>query len=274
LTALQPVILIGMHRSGTSLLTRLLGMVGVQMGQDLSKNDESRHLRALNEHTFHAAQATWTDPERVIEAMQSPVFVAQQASAYRERAFAGWGGLRFWGLPHWLELQRGAALPPWGWKDPRTSLTLMSWLQVFPQAHVVHIYRNGVDVAISLHRRELAQTKRRRFYTPPRDPRGLDFRFCFSLWEHYQGYLLTYRDTVPSSQYLEVRYETLLREPEKVLPTVLNHIGLPPAPDELSASIATINKGRLNNAAYAAAYQEVIPDLMTAPLMRELGYIG
>jgi hypothetical protein len=71
-----------------------------------------------------------------------------------------------------------------------------------------------------------------------------------------------------------VRYETLLREPEKVLPTVLNHIGLPPAPDELSAAIATINKGRLNNAAYAAAYQEVIPDLMTAPLMRELGYIS
>lgn len=274
LADLQPVILIGMHRSGTSLLTRLLGMFGVHMGQDPSINDESKHLRGLNEHTLRAAQATWTDPERVIKAMCAPDFVARQADYYRAHAFAGWGGLRFWGLQHWLALQQGAVLPPWGWKDPRTSLTLPSWLQVFPQARVIHIYRNGIDVAISLHRRELAQAqRRRRFYAAPRDPRGLDFRFCFSLWEHYQSHLLTYRSTVPASQYLELRYESLLREPEKVLPTVLTHIGLPPDPDHLAAAIATINTGRLNNEAYAAAYQDVIPELERAPLMRDLGYI-
>src|SRR5690606_33596327 len=37
-----------------------------------------------------------------------------------------------------------AAPPVWAWKDPRTSLTLPIWREVFPRAQVVHIIRNGI----------------------------------------------------------------------------------------------------------------------------------
>jgi hypothetical protein len=43
---------------------------------------------------------------------------------------------------------------PWGWKDPRNTLLLRPWLEVFPEAKVVHVVRNGVEVALSLARRE------------------------------------------------------------------------------------------------------------------------
>jgi hypothetical protein len=267
-----PIIIVGMHRSGTSLVTRLLRLLGIHMGCDLDPNAESKHLRSLNKHTFRVVGAEWNTPEIVIEAMRSPAFVAQQADFYRVHLLSGAGGVRYWGFKHWLALRAGGALPLWGGKDPRTSLTLPIWLQVFSQARVVHIIRNGIDVAISLHRRQLKQLKRRRVRPEFRDPRGYDFRFCFSLWEVYQAHLLTYRDSVPAAQYTEVRYEMLLREPERMLRYLLSEIGVTPNEARLSQALATVNTDRLDNRTYAAAYQEFIPELTESPLMQELGY--
>lgn len=268
-----PVILVGMHRSGTSLLCRLLDGLGVHMGADQGRiNAESLHFRAVNERALRAAGARWNEPAPLLDALRDPAFVAVQARTFREHTLSGWGGLRYWGWPLWWRLRRGDQPPIWAWKDPRTSLTLPIWLEVFPRAQVVHIIRNGIDVAISLHRRQLAQAKRWRTHPDHRDPRGRDFRFCFSLWETYQTHLLTYRETVPAAQYTEIRYETLLREPEATLRGVLEWIGAPVDEARLAAAVATINTGRLDNRAYAAAYQDVIPELIENPLMRALGY--
>jgi hypothetical protein len=267
-----PIIIVGMHRSGTSLVTRLLRLLGIHMGADPDPNAESKHLRSLNKHTFRVVGAEWNTPEIVLEAMESPAFVAHQAGYYRAHLLSGAGGLRYWGIKPWLALRAGGALPLWGWKDPRTSLTLPIWLQVFPRAQVVHIIRNGIDVAISLHRRQLKQLKRRRVRPELRDPRGYDFRFCFSLWEAYQTHLLTYRDSVPTTQYTELRYEALLGEPEGTLRYLLSKIGITPNEAHLSQALATVNTDRLDNRAYAAAYQDFIPELLENPLMRGLGY--
>ncbi len=268
-----PIILVGMHRSGTSLLTRLLDMLGVHMGKDHDPNAESKHFRGLNKRTFAAVQADWNTPTRVIQAIQSPAFVAEQAATCRAQMLSGVGGLRYWGARRWLALRLGGTVPDWGWKDPRTSLTLPIWLRIFPQAHVIHIIRNGIDVAISLHRRQLKQKKRWLGPHPDhRDPRGYDFRFCFSLWEQYQAHLLTYRDSVPAAQYTELRYETLLREPEVSLRSLLACIHAPVDEARLAQATSTINAGRLDNRTRAAAYQDVIPELEQHPLMRELGY--
>lgn len=273
LESASPVILIGMHRSGTSLLTRLMGMLGVFMGADHDPNAESKHFRRLNKHTFHAVQAEWNTPERVIAAMRKSDFVMEQARYYQTHLLTGVGGILYWGMRRWLALYTGAPLPHWGWKDPRTSLTLPIWLQVFPQARVIHIIRNGIDVAISLHRRQLKQTQRRFGPHPDhRDPRGYDFRFCFSLWEQYQSHLLTYRDGVPASQYTEMHYETLLREPEKSLRYLMMQIDMQLDETRLAQAVASINTDRLDNRKYAAAYKEIIPELLENPLMQELGY--
>ena len=47
----------------------------------------------------------------------------------------------------------------WGWKDPRTSLLLPLWGKIFPNAQVVHIYRNGHYVALSLLKRDMRLEK-------------------------------------------------------------------------------------------------------------------
>jgi LPS sulfotransferase NodH len=267
-----PVIIVGMHRSGTSLLCRLLGMMGIHLGHDLGENSESHHLQGFNKRTLHVVGADWNTPEPVIKAMQDPAFAAAQAAYYRAHIFAGVGGVQYWGIGQWLALRCRGSLPLWGWKDPRTSLTLPVWLRLFPQAYVVHIIRNGIDVAISLHRRQIAKSERWRVHPDHRDPRGSDFRFCFSLWETYQAHLLTYRDSVPTTQYTELRYETLLREPEATLRYLLSKIGVTPNEARLSQALTIVNADRLDNRTYAAAYQDIIPELTENPLMRELGY--
>jgi LPS sulfotransferase NodH len=267
-----PVILVGMHRSGTSLVSRLLAGMGIHMGYDLDPNAESKHLRSLNKHIMRAAGSEWNTPQNVLDALEVPGFVQNQAAYMRAHVLTGLGAIRYWGPRRWLALRQGGAIPAWGTKDPRTSLTLAIWLDVFPQARVVHIIRNGIDVAISLHRRQLAQAKRWRTHPDHRDPRGRDFRFCFGLWEAYQAHLLTFRETVPAAQYTEIRYEALLREPETTLRHILDRIGAPVDEARLAAAIAMINTWRLDNRAYAAAYQDAIPELAENPLMRALGY--
>jgi len=44
---------------------------------------------------------------------------------------------------------------PWGWKDPRNTFTIDIWIEVFPNAKLIHIYRNPIDVAESLRKRTL-----------------------------------------------------------------------------------------------------------------------
>jgi LPS sulfotransferase NodH len=269
----SPVIVIGMHRSGTSLVSHLLDMFGVFMGADLDPNAESKHFRSLNKHSFRAVEGDWNTPQLVIKAMESPQFVSKQASYYQQHLLSGWGGMRYWGVKRWMALAVGGNMPHWGWKDPRTSLTLPAWLQVFPEAHVVHIIRNGIDVAISLHRRQLKQHTRVLGTHPDhRDPRGYDLRFCFQLWEIYQRHLLTYRNTVLKEQYIEITYETLLRDPENTLHMLLSQLRVPHDEAAIRQAAATINRGRLDNRDYAAPYHDVVSELVAHPLMKELGY--
>ncbi|GAB4408716.1 MAG: hypothetical protein Kow00106_01970 [Anaerolineae bacterium] len=273
LSGYHPVIVVGMHRSGTSLLCRLLDQLGVHLGADQGPiNAESRHFRALNERVLHAAGGRWNEPAPVLAALESADFRQTWMAHLRNHMLSGWGGLRYWGRNLWLALRQGAAPPPWGWKDPRTSLTLVLWLGIFPQAHVVHIIRNGIDVAISLYRRQLAQTRRWRVHPDHRDPRGYDFRFCFSLWVHYQQHLLAFRDVVAPDRYFEFRYEILLREPETTLRALAGQIGLSVSDNHLAEVAAMINPGRLDNRTHAQSYREFIPELTAHPLMQALGY--
>jgi hypothetical protein len=49
---------------------------------------------------------------------------------------------------------------PWGWKDPRNTFLLPIWLEIFPNAKIIHIYRNGLDIAKSLAVREQSRINR------------------------------------------------------------------------------------------------------------------
>ncbi len=284
---MPPVIIIGMHRSGTSLLTRVLQRAGFFMGQGASRNEEAAFTNALNAWVFGQASATWDRPESM-DWLLADEALRPWLLDYMGRLARGPAAMRFLGPGRWLRYRGLAGVrEPWGWKDPRNTYTLPLWLELFPEARVLHIVRHGVDVADSLRaRREsafqsnVARYRRRRgTYTmlpwgPKRRGFGPQVR-CRSLeggFELWEAYVCRARAHVAAlgERALEVSYESLLQRPQPELERALRFCGVTPEPDALAAVAAKIDPAR------AFAHRES-PELahfaasVHAPLAR-LGY--
>jgi hypothetical protein len=159
----QPVILIGMHRSGTSMVTRLLEQLGLFVGWRKQPDHEALFFLRLNQWLLSQCGAGWDHPEPIAELIAHrgaralvTDYLDLTLRSPRSISFLG-GRYPFARMPH---------LPfAWGWKDPRSTFTLPIWLDLFPEAKVVHIYRHAVDVAQSLLRRQesFLATRRARY---------------------------------------------------------------------------------------------------------------
>lgn len=256
-----PVIIIGMHRSGTSALTRLLQQSGLFMGRGASRNEEAVFTNAINAWLFRQASATWDRPESVDDLLADetiwPSLVDYVGDITRGPAAA-----RFLGAGRWLRWRRlDRVAEPWGWKDPRTTWTLPLWLELFPDARVLHIVRHGVPVAESLRvRREraveqrLARFRHRRHWSRlnPLAPKTRGFGGqprChaldggFSLWEEYVRRAGEHVDVL-GDRALQLRYEDLLAVPREHLQAVLTFCGLPVDENRVAAAAATLDARR------------------------------
>jgi hypothetical protein len=252
--------IVGMHRSGTSLLTRVLQQQGLFMGVGATRNEEAAFTNACNAWLFRQASATWDRPESVDELLADEQ-VRPWLRDYLGGVANGPAAVRFLGPRRWWRYRGLDGLAePWGWKDPRNTYTLPLWLDLFPQARVLHIVRHGVDVAASLRdRRERVVTarttryrRRRRLYgldpTAPKrrgfgpQPRCRTLEGGLGLWE---AYVARARDHVAAlgERAAEISYERLLTDPEAELQRALAFCGLPAATG-VDASTSGVEPGR------------------------------
>ncbi len=141
------VCILGMHRSGTSLLARILNLLGVDLGPEAhlvspaAANPkgfwEHRPIVKVNQAIFNRLK---------VKSYYSPEFTSQW-----ENSFA-LDDLRAQALEIVKQDFENADL--WGWKDPRTCLTLPFWQKLLPPMKYVFCLRNPVEVARSLERRD------------------------------------------------------------------------------------------------------------------------
>jgi hypothetical protein len=135
-----------MHRSGTSATTRVLNLLGVDVGPDealvlANPNNpkgayEHRELMLLNQAVLRVVGGLWKEPPTLTEGWENdPALdpIREQAREVIDKTFDG--------------------MALWGWKDPRTCLLLPFWQTVLPELHYVICIRNPVDVAESLEKR-------------------------------------------------------------------------------------------------------------------------
>lgn len=162
-----PVIVVGMHRSGTSMVVGMLHALGVYMDPELSEEipDESTPgetartngygeavaFRLVNESVMKRADAVWDDVDGFLKQRDSPRFAA---TAIKLIAQATHAELK----TDYLDRSPFGAPKAWGWKDPRTSLTLPYWLHLFPHARILHVVRDPDRVIASLQKRDAAKT--------------------------------------------------------------------------------------------------------------------
>jgi hypothetical protein len=179
------VVVLGMHRSGTSATTRAINLLGVplcredDLWRELPGNPtgywESASLAGFNETLLRRIGSAWWCPPRPGEIDR----VLDDDDARRDAA----------------RLFRSLYVTPtWVWKDPRICLTLPLWRSVL-DAHLscVLVLRNPLEVAESLAARD-----------------GIAPAWGLALWERYLRLAL---DSVAGLRVLVTEFAQLLDAP-------------------------------------------------------------
>ena len=268
----DPIIVVGMHRSGTSLVSRLLSELGVFMGADLNMHAESDAFLDLNSRVFRLAHGDWDVPEPVVEMLNNERFAADLSALIASEEWPALQRkfLRRDGLTGRLRSPEWPSI--WGWKDPRNSITLPLWRRLMPDARVVHVFRNPADVALSLATREQARYRIRLDRPTLRSPRCLDKAGGARLWTSYADACLGARQSLPEGSWLDLCYEDLLATPIEGLRQLAKFVASAASDGELEDLARTVNAGR------AYAFREG-PDsswgdhlIQTNPQAQLLGY--
>jgi hypothetical protein len=225
------VLVLGMHRSGTSALTRVLNLLGLDAGRDVlmgaSESNPTGHweverLTSFNDRLLDELGGRWNAPPptaREVLALMADGPLGDEAAELHAEAFTD---------------------TSWVWKDPRVCLLLPFWRLVLarndrPEPHVVVALRDPHEVAGSLHARD-----------------GMSTAYALALWERYTRTLLADLD---GERAYFVPYERLLAEPEAVardLVAFCDGEPLSDEPDRLAAVAAHLDAGHRHQRATGA----------------------
>jgi LPS sulfotransferase NodH len=254
----SPIVVVGMHRSGTTLVVRLLDELGLFVGARTQMNHESVFFRRLNDWLFHQAGASWDHPVPM-EALVRDDRVRGLAIEYLQNVVGTVRRTSYLGVGRAVRTRSiGDLSVPWGWKDPRNSFSLPVWHEVFGAAKVVHVIRHGVDVAASLRvrqQRSLAEEERRfRKVKPIYVVREKKNRFSESLrcstleggFDLWGEYLKAVQRNLGRTgcEHIEVRYESLLADPIPETAALAEFCGLHPKESEIRACVRDIDPDR------------------------------
>src|ERR1700733_13960317 len=156
----RPVVVLGMHRSGTSVVARVINLLGLPLcrdddliyGQDNPTGYwESGSLVKLNDRLLKMFGGSWVFP---------PQLSRNWENAPRVAASRGEGVRVF---------RRVYPSEEWVWKDPRACLTLPFWRTVWRGTPaVLFFFREPLEISLSLRRRD-----------------GLGKAHSIALWERY-----------------------------------------------------------------------------------------
>lgn len=135
------VVVLGMHRSGTSMVAGILYRLGINMGSDLIGpvpsnpygHYEDKEFVALNDKILYNAGGSWHKPPAREDLLE-------QGSVYKDEIIA-------------ITNKINNAQVLSGWKDPRTSLTIELFYPYLSKPKFIVCHRASLQVADSLKKR-------------------------------------------------------------------------------------------------------------------------
>ncbi len=191
------IVVLGMHRSGTSAVSRVVNLLGADLGPEselLTEYDnpaghwESKSLLACNDAILAALGRSWDFPP--------------------------------WPAPGWEYSAKASALLPqmrdvfsmfassktWAFKDPRTCLTLPLWRRLLgDDACAVLVWRRPGDVVPSISRRD-----------------GIPSLYGIGLWHHYVRSAVAGAVGMPV---VTLHFEDLLADPGVTIDRLVTDLG-------------------------------------------------
>ncbi len=213
------VCITGAHRSGTSMITRLLNLSGLYLGIDSDVNIhgidnpegfwENIQFVKLNEEILSAHGGAWDMPPSLGANWE----LAPEVTPFSDRAKQ--------------IIRQFEDHPMWGWKDPRNSLTIDFWKTLLPEMKVLICLRNPLDVVRSLSKRG---------YSSP--------EFGFRLWFVYNRHLL---DVIPSENRIITHFDAYFNRPRAELERVLALLGISATETQIAEALASIASSLRHN---------------------------
>jgi len=144
------ILVAGMHRSGTSAITRVINLLGADIASDLvagNRDDnergfwESETTYALHDRLFASLDSAWDDPYPLPDGWRESDAARAAKHAIREHIDREFADSRIFVV-----------------KDPRAMRVLSLWLEVFDELSVEPVivipFRNPIEIASSLARRD------------------------------------------------------------------------------------------------------------------------
>lgn len=235
----SPILILGMHRSGTSLLTGILREAGIYLGWRVEENLESRfHLR-INEWLLRCCGGSWAFPSPIQSFITNKSFMTTATKILEHELKSLLYFYNYIGIVNYYKTNL-IYKNLWGWKDPRNTFTLPLWTRIYPDLKIIYVKRNGVDVAASLLRRQKKMTENRdvlkrrsRFKLSissieryeMQSGRVASLRGAFDLWCEYIEQAEDIFHTFHGNK-IELRFEDLLDSPIEILNEIFSFCGV------------------------------------------------
>ena len=196
------VIILGMHRSGTSAFARGMQALGVYLGNNFLETQpdnptgywEDKNICELNERLLSLFGLKWTDASLIHQANWSQPAVESligEATKYMRTNF----------------IDR----PLWGFKDPRTIRLMPFWQLVIRRLQVDECYliaiRNPLSVAASLFQRQ-----------------AMDAVTAYRLW---LAYFVPYFNRLSNRRFVVADYDLLMAQPQPQLERIARAVEIP-----------------------------------------------
>lgn len=268
------------------MVSQLLQEMGLFIGWKLDENREAKFFSKHNTWLLDSAGGRWDTPSN-IEYLYADAKGVEMAVRYLKLRMSSPGCYEYFGLARYARY-RGIfkIAEPWGWKDPRNTLALPLWIRLFPEAKVIHVVRNGIDVADSLLRRQQAASNAARdnlqkygrlFQLRPKrgwfgsSPRVLNRTEGFRLWEEYMDFAERFTRSLNNPS-IEVRYEEFVTDPAPISAKLASFCGLPSDPERIERFCSTVRRDRSFSFAKDAKSRDLWESVRQTKWMSRYGY--
>jgi hypothetical protein len=242
----KPLFIVGLPRSGTSVLHRLLGadpehrsplMWEVRSPSPPTRDDEKRRIQRARQScnffnwlapTFRYAHTVGAEVPQECVSLMTPTFLSDQFDAmYYVPSYRAWFfrqdlrsaydyHRRF--LQH-LQFRRAARR--WILKAPTHMFAMPALLSVYPDALFVQTHRTPVDAMASV---SSLMTILRSAFSDAVDPL-IVCREAIDYWAETMDKFLRERDRLPKNRICDIQYEEIRREPISAVRKIYKYFG-------------------------------------------------
>lgn len=225
------LIIAGMHRSGTSLITQWLYRCGLHVGDKLlgkGIGNDDGHYEDLEFYSFH---------RNLLKSKNLPDsgFIENSATGMTENDKSN--ALK-------LIARKNNNHKEWGWKDPRTCLFLPDYHELIPEANYIIVYRDFHSTVSSLISRmhkvihnDDKSVEKKSFFSQLWKKRIIKKEMeelCeanttpfLKIWILYNQEILKFIDTIPKEKFMVLNYESLLQHDNKIFSRIRNNWNFP-----------------------------------------------